>query len=134
MREESEKEELGGKKAGLHTRKRAERLIILSPSPHGQRVETTPLETLEASEVDPALHRSVVIGAEPVDHYLPTIRPVTEQEDVDLRTGSIRRRPETALAGGRRADNGTIGRHEARLSFQSVGVGQVVGEVPFFHP
>ena len=96
--------------------------------------ETTPLETQEASAVDLALHRSVVVRAEPVDHCLPTIRPVTEQEDVDLRTGSIRWYPQTALAGRRRPDNGTIGRHEADLLFQSVGVGQVVGEIPFFHP
>ena len=38
-----------------------------------QRVETTHLETQEASAVDPALHRSVVVRAEPVDHCLPTI-------------------------------------------------------------
>ena len=42
------------------------------------RVETKPLETQKASAVDPALHRSIVVRAEPVDHYLPTIRPVTE--------------------------------------------------------
>ena len=65
---------------------------------------------------------------------LPTIRPVTEQEDVDLRTGSIRRYPQTALAGRGRPDHGTIGRHEADLLFQSVGVGQVIGEIPFFYP
>ena len=133
MREESEKEELGRKKAGLRTRKRAERLIILSPSPHEQRVETTPLGTQEASEVDPTLHRSVVVGTEPVDQHLPIIRPVTEQEDVDLRTGLIRRYPHTALASRGRPDHGTIGRHEADLLFQSVGVGHVVGEVPFFY-
>ena len=104
---------------------------ILSPPPHEQRVETTHLETPEASAVDPALHRSVVVRAEPVDHCLATIRPVTEQEDVDLRTGSIRGCPQTVLAGRGRPDNGTIGRHEADLLFQSVGVGQVVGEVPF---
>ena len=64
-----------------------------SPPPHGQRVETTHLGTQEASEVDQTLYRSVVVGTEPVDQRLPTIRPVTEQEDVDLRTGSIRRYP-----------------------------------------
>ena len=92
------------------------------------------LETLEASAADSALHRSVVLRAEPVDHYLPTICPVTEQENLYLRTGSIRWYPQTALAGRRRPDDGTIGRHEARLPFQSVGVGQVVGKIPFFLP
>src|SRR6478672_4164284 len=106
---------------------------ILSPSPHEQRVETTHLGTPEASEVDPTFHRSVVVGTEPVDQQLPTIRPVTEQEDVDLRTGLIRRCPHTALAGRGRPDHGTIGRHEAGLLFQSVGVGHVIGEVPFFY-
>src|SRR2546423_14906238 len=105
--------------------------LAKTPAP---AVPTTPLETLEASAVDPALPRSVVVRAEPVDHCRSTIRPVTEQEDVDLQTGSIRWYRQTAFAGRRRADNGTIGRHEARLLFQSVGVGQVGGEIPFFDP
>ena len=109
------------------------RIPILSPPSHEQRVDATDLETREASAVDLALHRSAGVGAEPVDHCLPTIRPVTEQEDVDLGTGSIRWYPQTALASRGRPNHGTIGRHEADLLFQSVGVGQVVGEIPFFY-
>src|SRR3954451_7300476 len=87
---------------------------MLSPPPDRQPFQTTHLETPETNAVDLALHRSVV-GAEPVDYCLPTIRPVTEQEDVDLRTGAIRWYPQTALAGRGRPDHGTIGRHKAEL-------------------
>src|SRR5436305_14173070 len=89
------------------------------PPRHEQHFETTHLEMLEPSAVDLALHRSVVVRAEPVDHCLSTIRPVTEHEDVDLRTGAIRWYPRTALAGRGRPDPGTIGRHNAGLPLQS---------------